>query len=95
MTYDDLVSSLAVLGLGSRATLKEIRDRHRQLAKRFHPDAADGGDPDHMRRINEAYRVVSHYVSSYVFDFSADEFYEQNPEERMRDQFFTDPWGYK
>jgi DnaJ-class molecular chaperone len=94
MTHADLLQALEVLGLSGRATLKEIRQRHRLLVKRYHPDAGDGSDPEVMRRINEAYARVSAYIAAYRYDFSEAEFYEQNPEERLRRQFFGDPlWG--
>lgn len=95
MSHADLMEALEVLGLPERATLREIRSRHRQLVKRYHPDSGSGGDPERIRAVNEAYRLVSQYLDSYRYDFSAREFYEQTPEERLRDQFFSDPWGYK
>lgn len=94
MTYAELKAALAVLGLGERATLKEIKTRHRELVKRHHPDAGNAGDPDAMRRINAAYAVLEDYIANYRLCFSEDEFYEQNPEERIRHQFMDDPlWG--
>ena len=45
-------------------------------------------------KVNAAYRTVSDYVSQYRFSFAEEEFYEQNPEERIRRQFADDPlWG--
>jgi curved DNA-binding protein CbpA len=94
MTYDELKQALLVLGLSGRPTMKEIRTRHRQLVKRYHPDAGDGSDPEAIRRVNEAYRTVSEYVSAYRYDFSEAEFYIQNPEEHLRRQFAGDAiWG--
>jgi DnaJ-class molecular chaperone len=95
MTHDELKGALEVLGLPERATMREIRGRHRQLVKRHHPDSVSNGDPEVIRAVNEAYRLVSLYVASYRYDFTAREFFEQNPEERIREQFFSDPWGYK
>lgn len=49
-----------------------------------------------IRQVNAAYRVLLDYVSGYRFSFAEDEFYEQNPEERIRMQFADDPlWGRK
>jgi DnaJ-class molecular chaperone len=96
MTYADLQEALRVLGLGERATLKEIKTRHRDLVKRHHPDIGTVDDPDTIRQVNAAYRVLLDYVSGYRFSFSKDEFYEQNPEERIWMQFADDPlWGKK
>lgn len=94
MTYDELKEALQVLGLSGRPTLKEIRTRHRQLVKRYHPDAGGGSDPELIRRINDAYRTVSEYVGDYRYDFGESEFYRQNPEEHLKRQFSGDPiWG--
>lgn len=94
MTYGELRESLLVLGLGERATLREIKSRHRDLVKSFHPDTGNEVEPGRIRSINAAYRAVREYVESYRFSFSEEEFYEQNPEERIRRQFMSDPlWG--
>jgi len=94
MTYADLQEALRVLGLGERATLKEIKTRHRALVKLHHPDTGNADDPKIIRDVNAAYRVLLDYVAAYRFSFAEEEFYEQNPEERLRLQFADDPlWG--
>jgi len=94
MTYAQLQESLGVLGLGERSTLGEIKARHRELVKRHHPDICTDGDPETIRTVNAAYRIVCDYISEYRFSFAEEEFYEQNPEERIRRQFADDPlWG--
>lgn len=94
MTYEELQEALRVLGLGERSTLGDIKARHRELVKRHHPDAGNCEDQASIRLINAAYRVVLEYLAEYRFSFSAAEFYEQNPEERLRRQFMDDPlWG--
>lgn len=96
MTYADLQEALKVLGLGERATLREIKVRHRELVKRYHPDTGFAGEPDTIRNINAAYKILLDYVSNYRFSFAEEEFYEQNPEERIWMQFSDDPlWGKK
>ncbi len=94
MTFDDLQEALRVLGLGERATLKEIKRRHRDLVKRHHPDRNNANDPNIIRQVNAAYKLLLAYITEYHFSFAEDEFYEQNPEERLRRQFDYDPvWG--
>lgn len=96
MTYHDLRQALEIFGLSERATLKRIKGRHRELVKRYHPDSGDGADPERIRLINAAYKVLLEYCENYVFSFCEAEFYEQNPEERLRMQFSDDPlWGRK
>jgi DnaJ-class molecular chaperone len=94
MTYAELKNALGVLGLGDRATLKEIKNRHRELVKRHHPDAGSLGDQDVIRNVNAAYGLLQDYITQYRFSFCEEEFYEQNAEERLRQQFMNDPlWG--
>jgi DnaJ-class molecular chaperone len=94
MTYADLQNALQILGLEERASLKEIKARHREMVKRYHPDTCNASDSEMIRNINDAYRIAYDYVSAYRFSFAEDEFYEQNPEERIRLQFSDDPlWG--
>lgn len=96
MIYADLQEALQVLGLSERASLKEIKARHRVLVKLHHPDSGNSSDPKMIRKVNAAYRLLLDYVSAYRFSFSVNEFYEQNPEERIRMQFSDDPlWGKK
>jgi len=93
MTYKELTLALKVFGLGERATLKEVKERHRELVKRFHPDAGSD-NPDQIRKINAAYQVLLDYLTQYSFSFSEQEFYEQNPDERLRRQFMDESlWG--
>ncbi len=62
MTHEELKTALRVLGLGERATLKEIKTRYRELAKRHHPDGGDGACSEEIYRVIEAKRVILEYV---------------------------------
>lgn len=93
MRYEDLQRALDIFCLPERATLKEIKARHRALVKRCHPDTG-GIDTERIREINEAYRVLNAYCGAYQFSFSRAEFLRQNPDEWFRHQFGKDPiWG--
>jgi curved DNA-binding protein CbpA len=49
-----------VLGIPRDASRQTAREAYRRLAKRFHPDlVADPAAGERMRRINEAWRVIS------------------------------------
>ena len=94
MTYQDLQAAVAEFDLPSRVSLRQLKEKHRQLVRRYHPDSGDASDPDKIRRINAAYRILRDYCSDYLFDFSHEEFLEQCPEERLREQFAHDSlWG--
>jgi len=94
MTYGDLLEAQLVLGLRERATLREIKTRHRELVKRYHPDSGNVEDEETIRKVNAAYRILLDYITEYRFSFAENEFYDQNPEEHLRRQFMDDPlWG--
>lgn len=96
MKYADLVKSLEILGLSDRVTLREIKARHRELVLRHHPDTGEEGDPERIRLINAAYALLREYTDAYRLSFSEEEFYEQNPDERLRMQFEDAPlWGMR
>jgi len=96
MTYEELIKSLEILELPERVTLGEIKHRYRILVKNAHPDARTDAPPESFQRIHTAYRILLEYADAYKISFSEDEFYEQNPEERLRKQFQDDPvWGGK
>ncbi|MBE0500438.1 MAG: J domain-containing protein [Desulfuromonadales bacterium] len=96
MTYNDLCSAIEILGLPKQASRKEIKQRHRILVKAHHPDGKGetAEDFELIRKINAAYALLRDYCDNYRFSFDYDTFMIQNPEERIREQFSTDPiWG--
>ncbi|APG28784.1 molecular chaperone DnaJ [Syntrophotalea acetylenivorans] len=95
MDFSELHEAQQLLELGDRASLKEIKERYRELARRHHPDAG-GEQSARMQEINAAYALLLAYLKDYRFSFAEEEFYEQQPEERLRQQFGDDPlWGNK
>ena len=55
----------SVLGLSHDATLKEVRDARRRLARALHPDVQPGGDasPAAMQRVNLAFDACVAHVT--------------------------------
>jgi|LGVD01.1.fsa_nt_gb curved DNA-binding protein CbpA len=95
MNYQDIKNATQLLGFGERASLKEVKERYRELARQHHPDAG-GEENEAMQEINAAYALLLSYLADYRFSFAEEEFYEQQPEERLRRQFDDDPlWGNK
>ena len=94
MTYDDFKIVLEIFGLDdSRVTVKEIKTKHRELVKKYHPDAGSK-DTDHIKKVNAAYKLLLGYCENYKLSFSQEEFYKQNPQEHLRNQYMEDPlWG--
>jgi curved DNA-binding protein CbpA len=95
LTYQELQQARELLGLGERASLAQIKARYRLLAKQCHPDGQQQPiDPEAIQRLNAAYALLCDYCEDYHYSFSQEDFFEQNPAERLRWQFATDPlWG--
>ena len=53
---DPRMAALRVLGLDASASLAEIKQAHRKLVKKHHPDL--GGSAESFRRVNEAYQSL-------------------------------------
>ena len=64
MTYRKFKQAIKVFGLGERATLAQIKDRHRQLVKTHHPDHGKDTDPEAIRRVNCAYEALTAYCET-------------------------------
>jgi DnaJ-class molecular chaperone len=90
MTFRELNLAREIFGLNERVTLQELKNRHRELVKRLHPDAGNADEPEQIRKVNAAYQVLQEYIGQYSYSFTEEEFYEQNPEEGLRRQFLDD-----
>lgn len=65
------------LGVNRSATDEEIRRAYKKLVKENHPDI--GGDPEHFKKINEAYNALSNQTTRQTYSFNqnnVDEFYD-------------------
>ncbi len=94
MTHSELKAALKVFGFSERdrLTMAQIKQRHRELAKKYHPDLQ--GEAHQMQRLNSAASILMSYLKFYQFSFTEEEFYRQNPDERLRMQFANVPtWG--
>lgn len=87
MTYEELTQALAELGLPQRARWEDIQQRYRDLARQCHPDTGHEADAERMQRLNAAYGCLESYCRQYCYRFDYEEFCEQQPEERLRQQF--------
>jgi curved DNA-binding protein CbpA len=71
MTNHPVLDPYAILGVRRDATPLQVARAHRRLAKRFHPDLHPGEDlSEPMRRINEAWRILSSTSRRTEYDFS-------------------------
>jgi preprotein translocase subunit Sec63 len=88
-----------ILGLGLKATRREIRTAYRQAARRWHPDRAPAGaEAEHrarMQQINAAYQRLVKLIEDYVYEL-ADPETPETPEDLQKwwaDRFYTGVWS--
>ncbi|MBM9536790.1 J domain-containing protein [Desulfobulbus alkaliphilus] len=94
-----------LLGLGSRASLSEIKQAYRRLSKLHHPDTGAGGgareDSEQMYQLTAAYDLLMRYGSAYPLPLQRDEadttvIDMYDPEDWWRVRFGQDPiWSGK
>lgn len=83
--YDMIRQALKTFGLPVLTSAKDVKQKYRELAKRYHPDVYE--EKEKMVEINLAYEVLTHYMEEYRFTFSKDEILKQYPEEQHGTQF--------
>lgn len=66
-----------VLQLSPRASAETIERVYRLLAKRYHPDNQQTGDPARFRVVCEAFEVLSDPVRRAAFDVAHDEAHDE------------------
>ena len=85
MIVQEIHAALAVFDLPVLISLKELRKRYRELAKKHHPDTHNAAET--MHRINEAYALLKDYMENYKFTFQEEEILKQFPEESHASRF--------
>ena len=92
MKTEEIDKARRLLGLGIDATLDEVKEAYRELAKKHHPDR--NGSAENFTRIHEAYDILTEYMHGYRYSFSAGEVKKQYPEELWKEIYQNDPtWG--
>lgn len=79
LRFSDIYRALEVMELPVFISLKELKSRYRELARKYHPDMSNGDKM--MGEINESYKVLKTYMENYRFTFSQDEVLKQFPQD--------------
>jgi curved DNA-binding protein CbpA len=96
--YEEITRALQILGLYESATLKDIKDKYRELLKEWHPDLCKENEDIRKRKTIEiinAYRIIIAYCEHYRFSFSREEVEKYiSADEFWTKRFGNDPiWG--
>ena len=88
-SYEDFEKALESLGIVSRFTASDLKNRYIKLSRKYHPDMPDGDDKK-FKEINEAYKMIQKYIQNYRFHIDEEEFYQQNPFLKKSSDWFYD-----
>jgi DnaJ-class molecular chaperone len=96
--YEEITKALQILELYEFATLKEIKNKYRELLKEWHPDLCRGNEDIRKEKTIEiinAYRIIMDYCEQYRFSFSQEEIEKYiSADEFWSKRFGSDPiWG--
>jgi DnaJ-class molecular chaperone len=96
--YEEITKALQILGLYEFATLKEIKNKYRELLKEWHPDLCRVNEDIRKEKTIEiinAYRIIMDYCEQYRFSFSQEEIEKYiSADEFWAKRFGSDPiWG--
>jgi len=86
------MKSKSLLGLRETSTIKEIKNKYKNLMKKWHPDKhkddADKATQMSML-INEAYEIIMDYCNSYTYPFDEESIKKNSytPSEWWHDKF--------
>jgi len=97
-SYDEIEQARKILGLGERATLKEIKKAFRCQAQTWHPDKCKKSDykecHSKMKEINQSLKILMQYIEDYNYSFAEEKVVADSPAELWKKQFGRDPtWG--
>ncbi len=82
---DEIHHALEVLNLPPLVSFQEIKQRYRQLSKKYHPDI--NKEKSRMSEINAAYTLLKAYAEHFRFTFSEEEILKQFPESNHARKF--------
>ncbi|RKX93039.1 MAG: J domain-containing protein [Spirochaetes bacterium] len=88
----EIAEAAKILGLPERATLQVIKDRYRELVKKWHPDSGSKNEKEcreMIRKINKAYKIITDFINNYKYPLSGDAILDE--EAYIQRRFGNDP----
>ncbi len=78
ITFEDIEKAAKTLGLIGLENKTAVKKKYLKLSKQYHPDM-NNGDTEKFQQINDAYKIIEHYIEQFHFHFTKEEFYTQYP----------------
>lgn len=78
MEYKEFEKAVDILGILTRVTRKELKQKYLKMSKKYHPDMPEGSEQK-FKEIKEAYDLLSSYMESYSFLLIEEDFKQQFP----------------
>lgn len=91
--FEKIDKARKILELGEKANKEEIKNRYRELMKKYHPDKTPETEK-HLKKvkdINWAHNIIASYCDEYRFSFKREDVEKMNPELKLNKQF-KDDW---
>ncbi|MBA3026887.1 MAG: J domain-containing protein [Sulfurimonas sp.] len=91
-SFEKIMKAKSLLGLREKSSLKEIKNKYKNLMKKWHPDKHkdDVQKATQMSMlINEAYEIILDYCNNYEFSFDEEHIKKSHysPSEWWNDKF--------
>jgi len=102
LNTDNVLKAADILNLNGRESLADIKKKHRNLVKEWHPDQCKTEKENCSKKIEEiswAYQIIKEYCDNYLYSFRKTEILKNLPrdiqnKEKLKRQFGNDPlWG--
>jgi DnaJ-class molecular chaperone len=82
----------SLLGLREKSTIKEIKNKYKELMKKWHPDKQKDDSEKATKmsaQINEAYEIIVEYCKNYEYSFEEESVKKTtySPSEWWNDKF--------
>lgn len=78
MDFNEFEKAVDILGILTRTTKKELKEKYLKLSKKYHPDV-EGGSEEKFKEIKEAYDLILAYMENFQFSCEEEEFKTQFP----------------
>ena len=78
MDYKDFEKAVDTLGILTKTSKKELKQKYLKLSKRYHPDMPEGSE-EKFQELKKSYDILVAYMDCFYFKFDEEEFKEQFP----------------